>query len=673
MTSRKAMTDKILLLGVDGLDPRLTRKFVDGGKMPNVKKYLERGAAREDLTMLGGHPTVTPPMWTTLSTGCYANVHGITGFFRKSATENLDVVEYNLDSRLSKAEPLWNVFAEAGKNTLVWHWPGCAWPPTSESEHLYVVDGSSPGSVGMAVMQVETEFLLGASAEFTDVIFRPQGACDAAAPCVINDLNVDYEFGDALAKSSQKQIKTLFLEKSQQTLSIANAPVDLVQSPIREAKGWSAAPQGAKEFTMLLSSGMTRRPCLILPDAQGDYTQVAIYKSKKETAPIAVLEKGVIKTQIRDIGLKGDKVYQCIRNMKLLSLDRDGSRLSMWVSAAMDIEDDSVFHPKRIYQNLVEQVGFVPPTSMMGAQDQTLITDCMLDNWYQTADWQARAIKYCIQKENIEVVFSHFHAPDLQGHMFIQFLADKGENKLPMAAYEKFVEDVYVQADYYLGQFVDLLDEGWTILIFSDHALVASRYRMPFLGENSGVNVRIMQELGFTVLKTDAEGHELPEIDWSKTRAIAQRENHIYINLKGRDPQGIVDPADQYELEEDIMTALYSYRYPESGKRCVALALRNKDAVLLGLGGPESGDICYWVAEGYNFDHGESLSTTIGSGDTSVSPIFIAAGRGIKQGYSTQRIIRQIDFAATVAALGGVRMPANCEGAPAYQIFAEEF
>ena len=81
----------------------------------------------------------------------------------------------------------------------------------------------------------------------------------------------------------------------------------------------------------------------------------------------------------------------------------------------------------------------------------------------------------------------------------------------------------------------------------------------------------------------------------------------------------------------------------------------------------------YWVAEGYNFDHGESLSTTLGGGDTSVSPIFIAAGQGIKQGYSTERIIRQIDFAATVAALGGVRMPRNCEGAPIYQIFAEEF
>ncbi len=99
MLQRKALTDKILLLGVDGMDPRLTRKYVDEGKMPNVKKYLEHGAPAEDLVLLGGHPTVTPPMWTTLATGCYANVHGITGFFRQSK-KALDVIEYNIDSRL---------------------------------------------------------------------------------------------------------------------------------------------------------------------------------------------------------------------------------------------------------------------------------------------------------------------------------------------------------------------------------------------------------------------------------------------------------------------------------------------------------------------------------------------------------------------------------------------
>ncbi|MBR5295646.1 MAG: nucleotide pyrophosphatase, partial [Clostridia bacterium] len=78
-------------------------------------------------------------------------------------------------------------------------------------------------------------------------------------------------------------------------------------------------------------------------------------------------------------------------------------------------------------------------------------------------------------------------------------------------------------------------------------------------------------------------------------------------------------------------------------------------------------------AEGYNFDHADSLSTTYGESDTSVSPIFIAAGKGLKKGYKTDRIIRQIDFTPTIAALMGVRMPRQCEGAPVYQILDEEY
>ena len=111
----------------------------------------------------------------------------------------------------------------------------------------------------------------------------------------------------------------------------------------------------------------------------------------------------------------------------------------------------------------------------------------------------------------------------------------------------------------------------------------------------------------------------------------------------------------------------------KTGKRVVSVALRNKDAVLLGQGGPEAGDIIYWLAEGYNFDHADCLSTTWGDGDTSVSPAFIGAGKGLKKGVKTDRIIRQVDFAPTVAVLGGVRMPRECEGAPVYQILAEDF
>ena len=71
--------------------------------------------------------------------------------------------------------------------------------------------------------------------------------------------------------------------------------------------------------------------------------------------------------------------------------------------------------------------------------------------------------------------------------------------------------------------------------------------------------------------------------------------------------------------------------------------------MLLGLGGPESGDICYWIAEGYNYDHCDALSTVDGVGETSMNSIFVAAGPGVKAGYTTDRIIRQVDFAPTLS------------------------
>ena len=672
---RKAVADKILLLGVDGLDPRLTRKYVDQGKMPNVAEYIRRGAARHDLMLLGGHPTVTPPMWTTLATGCYANVHGITGFSR-NIPGKISRVGYNMDSRNCKAEQLWNVFAEAGKKTLVWHWPGSAWPPSSDSENLLVVDGTSPGSVGMSTAQIEGEYLLSANTEITDITYRKRAAAEANAACVITGLEIEEESDDSLlekiaALKGEDGNEILILNENQMTSAATEIGLDLAMSPVKDAKGWKNAPADAKEFVLLLSGGLLRRPALILKGADGKYDQVAVYRSKNDLDPLVVLTPGVMAREILDEAIVGDKKYRVNRSLKVLELAEDGSKLSMYISPAMDIDNDSVYSPKRLYQEIVENVGYPTPTSNVGCQSKTLITDCMLDMWYGNADWQVKALHHLIESEDLDVIFSHFHAVDLQEHMFIKHLAEKEFNRLPHEAYEKFMEDIYVQTDYYLGKFLHFLDEGWTIMIFSDHAQVAPKHDLQFLGDPSGVNVRVMEELGFTVMKKDENGKE--EIDWTKTRAIANREGHIYLNIKGRDPEGIVDPADQFELEEDIMTALYGYKDKMTGHRVVSVALRNRDAVLLGMGGPESGDICYWMAEGYNFDHADCLSTTRGESDTSVSPIFIAAGKGIKQGYETVRYIRQIDFAATVAALGGVRMPRQCEGAPAYQIFEDEF
>ena len=673
MIQRAARADKILVLGVDGMDPRLTKKYVEEGKMPNVAKFIARGAQREDLVLLGGHPTVTPPMWTTLSTGAYAVTHGITCFFRQSK-EHLDQMEYNLDSRLCRAEQVWNCFAEAGRKTLVWHWPGCSWPPTSDSENLYVVDGTSPGGVNQGIAQVEREFILGASEAIETAAFLENMPTDGAQPCILTGLDIEEDDGEPKLQElgSQATIHMILTQETDGMFGCTTLPIDIAQSPIQTAAGWEACPPEAKEFTLLLSKGFLRRPCLILKNDQGVYDHIAVYKNKKAAAPVVVLELGKMERVIIDEAVSKEVTYPVNRSMKLLELEPDGSQLKLWVSSAMDIHNDTAWHPKKLFETITTHIGYPPPISQYGNSNQQLIEECMLDCWNTSVKWQGDALNYLIEQEQFDVIFSHFHNIDIQEHMFIRYMKDKGHNTNSEAENKRFMENLYKQTDEYLGQFWHLLDKGWTILIVSDHGQVCPANDPPLVGDISGLSVPFMQELGWTVLKIDDDGNELSEIDWSKTRAIQQRANHIYLNLKGRDEYGIIEPADQYEVEEQLMTDLYGYKDKVTGKRIVAMALRNRDAALLGLSGPECGDIVYWTAEGYNYDHCDSLSTTWGDADTSVSPIFIAAGPGLKPGY-TDRVIRQVDFAPTIAVLGGVRMPAQCEGAPAYQILQEEF
>lgn len=80
-----------MVLGVDGLDPRLTRKYIDEGKMPNFKKLAEMGAQRHDLVMLGSQPTVTPPQWTTLACGanpCVTRYHPVQPYYPRQNRSN---------------------------------------------------------------------------------------------------------------------------------------------------------------------------------------------------------------------------------------------------------------------------------------------------------------------------------------------------------------------------------------------------------------------------------------------------------------------------------------------------------------------------------------------------------------------------------------------------------
>lgn len=669
---RKALAKKVFFLGIDCMDPKLTRKYIAEGKMPNMKKFTERGSSSVGLKMLGSQPTVTPPMWTTMATGAYPVTHGITGFSRQSPG-SLDTKEYNIDSRNCHAEPLWNVTSEAGLKTLVWHWPGSSWPPTSDSPNLHVVDGTQPPNINDGCAKTEPEFILVASPKTEHSLYQEKVASDKNIPCVIEDLQLDTNMNYTLTTTMVKVRKNYIMTKADGEGGMSDQPFDVVLTPIKPAESWANAPKDAKEFAMLMSHGLLRRMCLLLKNEQGIYDRVAIYRSKKATEPIVVLPNNVLIEEIFDESIRDNVRYDVYRNMRIVELAEDGNYLKMWISSAKEINNDDVWHPKALYKEITEKIGYPPTTSYMSGADVRLISECMGGQWECSMRWNSKCLNYLIAKNEYDVIFSHWHGIDQQSHMIVQFCKDKGRSILGEATYLKLLEDSYVQADRYVGEFLHLLDEGWTIILASDHAAVCPAYEPPLIGDSTGFNIRVMQQLGFTVLKIDENGKELKEVDWEKTRAVCNRGNHIYINLKGRDEFGSVDAADKYEVEEEVMTALYGYKHPETGKRICALCLRNKDAVLLGVGGPEAGDLIYFNTEGYNYDHTDSLSTTEGCCDTTVGPIFVAAGPGFKENFTTKRIIREVDLTPTMAILCGVRMPKDCEGAPIYQILTEEY
>ena len=175
MLRSKGLTNKLLILGLDGMDPRFSKAMVDAGKMPNLKKMIEMGSAREDLVLLGAMPTITPPLWATLATGCYPMTHGIIDYNLQVPGE-LDMTQEAFMSKFLKAEPLWNCTVAAGKKTLVWHWPGGAWPPTSDDPNLMVVDGTSPGALGNSTHKVDEEFVVIATTKTSTGGFRGYAA-----------------------------------------------------------------------------------------------------------------------------------------------------------------------------------------------------------------------------------------------------------------------------------------------------------------------------------------------------------------------------------------------------------------------------------------------------------------------------------------------------------------
>ena len=113
---------RVLVLGLDGMDPRTIDLLVAEGKMPHFARLREEGAYGKLRSL---KPLLSPIIWTTIATGKTADQHGIGHF---TATDPATGAELPVTSDMRRVRAVWNMVSEEAKTVAVVGW-WATWPP----------------------------------------------------------------------------------------------------------------------------------------------------------------------------------------------------------------------------------------------------------------------------------------------------------------------------------------------------------------------------------------------------------------------------------------------------------------------------------------------------------------------------------------------------------------
>jgi predicted AlkP superfamily phosphohydrolase/phosphomutase len=129
------------------------------------------------------------------------------------------------------------------------------------------------------------------------------------------------------------------------------------------------------------------------------------------------------------------------------------------------------------------------------------------------------------------------------------------------------IEELYAEMDPVVAKILDRLDEKTTLIIMSDHGF-SPLYR------NFQLN-SWLERNGYLTLKYGRQGGSLlaGDVDWSRTRAYALGLNALYVNLRGREGNGIVNPGPERDrLVKELVEKLEAVRDPKTGQSVVKRA-----------------------------------------------------------------------------------------------------
>lgn len=501
--------NRVIVLGVDGLDPNILEKLMDAGELPAFSGIKQTGAYRRLAT---SNPAQSPVVWSTIATGSNPGHHGIFDFITTSRENYLpihSIVKANPRNvlgrrastflRVRRGTAFWEITSRSRIPTTVVRWP-VTFPPEQICGHMLSGLGALDlkGSVGRYAF-----YTTGSVPE------------DADRKGDVIPISLSGEGTRTMIQGPSKSQVPMEISIAEQapaaTITIAGNSYTIRE---REWSDW--IPLRFRLGALRHVSGACR---LYLDSTKPElrlYLSPVQVDPGKPAFPISYPEE------------YATELAHSIGGYSTLGIPEDTNALS---DGCLDDE---------AFLSLCDNI--------MTEREKML--------WYELERFKEGLLAFVFDTtDRIQHIYWRTRDPEHPAY------EEKYARK-----YQNVIEDYYRRVDSILRRVLESVDQKTVILIISDHGFTSFRRAVhlnSWLAEN-----------GLMVLRKparDDQGDPLfKNVVWERTRAYAVGFSSIYLNLRGREAKGTVNPGDEAgQLKEKIAGVLTGLTDPKTGGHVV--------------------------------------------------------------------------------------------------------
>jgi len=622
----RAAIKRLIFVGLDGQDPTLTDRFMKEGLLPNFSKLAKMGCYRRLKTT---YPSISPVAWSSFSTGVHPARHNIFDFLDRDRRTYLPVLSSAYIGKVDR-------FFKLGRYLIPRHRPEIRL--LRKSKPFWTILGEH--RIWSTVLRVP-------------ITFPPDKfyGAELSAMCVPDLLGTQGTFLLFTTRPATGRFK-----EGGQRVEVE-----------RHGDQIDTAIQGPDNMFVDGNPPLTI-PMALTIDRAAKRVSVRIDGTAVDLQ-LGVLSDWIALTFKAAPGVK----IGGIARFQVLEIDEHFSLYVSPINLDPDHPAMPISHPSYYATYLAKRVGAYSTLGL--AEDTWALNESV------TSDATFLQQAYDIDRERQTMFFSAldrlkrgtvvcvFDATDRIQHMFWRYLEDghpAARGRDP-GEHKHAIRELYTRNDALVGEVMNKLRKGDVLMVLSDHGFSSFR---------RGVNLNAwLRREGYLTLKSGADGSAewLRDVDWSKTKAYCLGLTGMFLNVRGREEQGIVAPgADAQALKDEIMRKLKGLRDEDKKEVGIREAfdpaklysgpyLENGPDLIIGYnaGYRTSWDCASGVISGPVFED----NVKAWSGDHCIDPRLVPGVFFCSRSIDADEP-HIVDLAPTALRLFGIQPPAHMDGKP---------